>query len=58
MTFDVTVYYFEEAPDTFYSVNTLDILPNGFFRIINHDGTTIINPNTVEKIEATEPEEE
>lgn len=58
MSFNVTIYYTEKSPEFIYNARSIDVLVNGFFRIIVDEETTyLINPDTVERIEASELEE-
>lgn len=57
MSFNVTIYYTEKSPEFIYNVRSIDVLVNGFFRIVDEDTTYLINQDTVERIEASELEE-
>lgn len=56
--FNVTIYYIEKSPEYLCNVQTLDVLVNGFFRIVDDEQTYLLNPDTIERIEAENPEEE
>ena len=56
MGFAVVIYYLDKAPEYIHNVNTINVLGNGFFRIIDETQTYMINPDTVERIEASELE--
>ncbi len=57
MGFNVTIYYTEKAPEYICNAKSIDVLVNGFFRIVDEDTTYLINPDTVERMEASELEE-
>lgn len=56
MEYAVVIYYLDKAPEYIHNVNTIDVLTNGFFRMVDEIQTYIINPDTVERIEASELE--
>lgn len=57
MGFAVVIYYLDKSPEYIHNVNTIDVLRNGFFRIVDETQTYMINPDTVERIEASELED-
>ena len=57
MGFAVTIYYTDKPPEYIYNASTIDVLSNGFFRIVDEDQTYIINPTTVERMEASKLDE-
>lgn len=52
MKFDVLIEYVDsdKSDEYFYDVLTMDVLPNGFFRIAEEDKITLIHPDTVLKV--------
>lgn len=52
--YDVTIYDLEGECSIIYDATGIDVLANGFFRVITESTVTMLNPNTIEKIEAEE----